>query len=87
MPHLPENAMAVRRLLAASSLALGLALVAGQAMAQVPLARVEAAVEAGTPRVVAWRRDLHAHPELGFSETRTAALVAEHLRSLGLEVR
>ena len=79
--------MAVRRLLAASSLALGLALVAGQAMAQVPLARVEAAVEAGTPRVVAWRRDLHAHPELGFSETRTAALVAEHLRSLGLEVR
>ncbi|MFN3559900.1 MAG: amidohydrolase [Brevundimonas sp.] len=79
--------MAFRRLLAASSLALGLALVAGQAMAQVPLARVEAAVEAGTPRVVAWRRDLHAHPELGFAETRTAALVAEHLRSLGLEVR
>ena len=79
--------MAFRRLLAALSLALGLALTAGQTMAQVPLARVERAVEAGTPRVVAWRRDLHAHPELGFSETRTAALVAEHLRSLGMEVR
>jgi amidohydrolase len=35
--------------------------------------------------VVAWRRDLHAHPELGNRETRTAKLVAEHLRALGLE--
>ena len=36
-------------------------------------------------RVVDWRRDLHQHPELGNRETRTAAKVAEHLRSLGLE--
>jgi amidohydrolase len=79
--------MTVRRLIAASSLALGLVLAAGSAVAQVPLARVEAAVAAETPKVVAWRRDLHANPELGFSETRTAALVAEHLRALGLEVR
>ena len=35
--------------------------------------------------VVAWRRDLHAHPELGEQETRTAALVAKHLRALGFE--
>jgi hippurate hydrolase len=34
----------------------------------------------------AWRRDLHAHPELGFEETRTAALVAERLASWGIEV-
>lgn len=40
-----------------------------------------------TPQVVAWRRDIHEHPELGNRETRTAALVAAHLRSLGLEVR
>ena len=79
--------MTVRRLIAASSLVLGLSLAAGAAMAQIPLARVEAAVEAQTPRLVAWRRDLHANPELGFAETRTAALVAEHLRSLGMEVR
>lgn len=36
-------------------------------------------------RVVAWRRDLHQHPELGNRETRTAKLVADHLRALGLE--
>ena len=39
------------------------------------------------PQVVAWRRDIHAHPELSNRETRTAALVAEQLRRLGLEVR
>src|SRR5437867_6640276 len=38
-------------------------------------------------KVVAWRRDIHAHPELSNHETRTAELVAQHLRSLGLEVR
>ena len=34
----------------------------------------------------AWRRDIHAHPELGFEETRTAALVAERLASFGIDV-
>src|SRR5437867_13257951 len=38
-------------------------------------------------KVVAWRRDIHEHPELSNRETRTADLVAQHLRSLGLEVR
>ncbi|UNK42680.1 amidohydrolase [Luteimonas sp. S4-F44] len=38
-------------------------------------------------RLVAWRRDLHRHPELGNQETRTAALVADHLQRLGLEPR
>ena len=32
-------------------------------------------------QVVEWRRDIHANPELGMQEFRTAALVAEHLRS------
>ena len=38
-------------------------------------------------QLIAWRRDIHQHPELGGQETRTAALVAEHLRELGMEVR
>jgi len=36
--------------------------------------------------LVAWRRDIHAHPELGFEEERTAALVAEKLAAFGCEV-
>ena len=35
--------------------------------------------------MTAWRRDLHAHPEIGFEETRTAAVVADKLRSFGLD--
>jgi amidohydrolase len=38
-------------------------------------------------KVLAWRRDIHEHPELSNRETRTAELVANHLRSLGMEVR
>jgi amidohydrolase len=38
-------------------------------------------------QLVDWRRDLHRHPELGFQETRTAALVAEVAASLGYRVR
>ena len=43
-------------------------------------ARVEA-------KVIACRRDIHEHPELGNREVRTAKLVADHLRSLGIDVR
>lgn len=34
--------------------------------------------------LVAWRRDLHAHPELGNQEHRTTAVLVEHLRAAGL---
>ncbi|AKS41858.1 amidohydrolase [Wenzhouxiangella marina] len=37
--------------------------------------------------VIEWRRDIHQNPELGNREFRTQALVAEHMESLGLEVR
>jgi len=38
-------------------------------------------------KLIAWRRDIHETPELGEQENRTAAIVAEHLKKLGLEVR
>lgn len=37
-------------------------------------------------QIIAWRRDFHQHPELGFNEYRTAGIVANELRELGLEV-
>jgi len=38
------------------------------------------------PDLQALRHDLHAHPELGFAEHRTAGLAADAMRALGLEV-
>jgi amidohydrolase len=35
--------------------------------------------------MTAWRRDLHEHPELGFQEHRTSALIAERLRDFGVD--
>ena len=39
------------------------------------------------PKVVEWRRDIHQHPELSNREQRTAALVAKHLKSLGITTK
>ncbi|ADK99945.1 amidohydrolase [Brevundimonas subvibrioides] len=67
-----------------------LTLAASPALAQtgpVSAAEVAAAAEGVNAEVVAWRRDLHQHPELGLAETRTAAFVAERLKAMGIEVR
>ena len=42
-------------------------------------------LEALVRDMTAWRRDLHAHPEFGFEEKRTAAFVAAKLREFGLD--
>lgn len=45
------------------------------------------AVDKVAPQCIAWRRQLHQNPELGNREFNTAKLVANHLRSLGMEVK
>ncbi|MBA3889897.1 MAG: amidohydrolase [Gemmatimonadaceae bacterium] len=53
--------------------------------AQGPLpADLSRRIDALEPKIVAWRRDIHQHPELGNRETRTAKIVADHLRALGI---
>jgi amidohydrolase len=42
--------------------------------------------QALSEQLVSWRRQIHRHPELGFTETRTASLIAAALHELGLEV-
>ena len=48
-------------------------------------AEVEALANEVEPRVVAWRRDFHQHPELGNRELRTAGIVAAHLKALAFD--
>jgi amidohydrolase len=72
-------------------LALGLVLAGAASSAQATddqlLATIGSRVSAIESKMVGWRRDIHQHPELSNQEHRTAALVAAHLRSLGLEVK
>lgn len=47
---------------------------------------IESLIANVEPSVIEWRRDIHQHPELSNREFRTAALVAEHLEELGIDV-
>jgi len=64
-----------------------LLLAASPVRAEITEAQLDQAAKSLAPQVITWRRDFHQHPELGNSETRTAKVVADHLKSLGLEVR
>jgi amidohydrolase len=80
----PENA--VPRITTAAAAAL-LALAVGPAHAEITEAQLQQAAKSLQPQLITWRRDFHQHPELGNFETRTAKIVADHLKSLGMEVR
>ncbi|WP_066267061.1 amidohydrolase [Hydrogenophaga palleronii] len=73
-------------LLASSVLTLTLP-AAAQSLDAAGFQQIETAVNALAPKMVAWRRDIHEHPELSGQEERTAKLVAAHLRHLGMEVQ
>ncbi len=49
--------------------------------------KINSAADKIEPKVIAWRRDIHEHPELGNHEVRTAGIIAKHLQSLGIEVK
>ncbi|MCJ8139171.1 M20 metallopeptidase family protein [Falsirhodobacter halotolerans] len=54
-------------------------------LANDPAPRIDALVRQVEERIVALRRDIHAHPETGFDTVRTAGLVADELRGMGIE--
>ena len=61
--------------------------VRGQTAGGLSAAEIDRCCAGVNEQVSAWRRDFHEHPELSNREVRTAGVVAEHLRRLGLEVR
>lgn len=50
-------------------------------------AAIDKKAKAILPKIIEWRRHIHEHPELSNRETATAAYVARHLESLGMEVQ
>ncbi len=72
--------------LAAGAAAALFALACGTIVARAKtVAGLDARIQAVEPKVIAWRRDIHAHPELGNRETRTSKMVADHLKKLGFD--
>jgi amidohydrolase len=72
----------------AAALAAPFAALKAQTYPSTPLEkRIKALTDKLAPELIEIRRDIHRHPELGLQETRTSAIVADHFRKLGLEVR
>jgi amidohydrolase len=72
----------VWRVLAAAALAFSAA-----ASADVTQQQLDSAAKKIEPKVIEWRRDFHAHPELSNREVRTADVVAKRLRALKMDVK
>jgi amidohydrolase len=73
--------------LTATALAFAAAAPAARPRARAYDAEISRRAEAVEKDVIAWRRDIHQHPELSNREFRTSKLVAEKLTAMGLEVR
>lgn len=76
----------IRNLLGVTAFVLAL-----QSQGQTETAKLKAQAAAAADKIesksVAWRRSFHQYPELGNRETRTAKIVSDHLRSLGIETK
>lgn len=73
-----------------SSVTAGLVFIASVSYAQVSTSlqtKIDKQAKEMEQKMVQWRRDFHEHPELSNREFKTAAKVAEHLKSLGIEVQ
>jgi amidohydrolase len=77
----------MNRLIPSCLLLLALAIALSPAQAEDLATVVDQRIRAIEPKVIAWRRDIHEHPELSNRETRTGELIAAHLRKLGMEVK
>ncbi|MDM9560690.1 amidohydrolase [Bordetella petrii] len=88
---LTAAALAVQMALGAPAAAQPPAAGPAQAAPAAPMPQLAAQIDEAARKIedklIAWRRDIHQHPELGNQETRTAKLVADHLRALGMEVQ
>src|SRR5881392_4457731 len=71
----------------AETLARRIFLLSGGAMSVPENDHLKSDIDELVPDLVALRRDLHGHPELAFEEVRTSGIVAQRLRTLGLEVQ
>ena len=76
-----RTSLMTRSRLLAAAVAVGLlhsvpALLGAQSPSPLPR-DLAARIDALEPKIVAWRRDIHQHPELGNREVRTAKIVAE----------
>ncbi len=76
-----------RRLAVAVVIAIGAPLASAQDGASPIATEINRLASEVESKVIEWRRDIHQNPELGNREFRTAAKVADHLRSLGIEVQ
>ncbi len=76
----------MKSLLFAASLVIVSSLTATRPLIAQSVPDLDALADGLEAKVIAWRRDIHEHPELSNREFRTAAMVAEHLESLGIHV-